>query len=88
MTVLGESLYPVVEANGSHHWASVINGCHTFIENDVCYEAHDGLVETRERGQMLFRIYVAGAPRIPSLTTLFEADPERFRVWADAWRLV
>lgn len=81
-----ESYYPIVEADGTHRWATVIDGCATFVENDVCYEAHDGLVETEARGQLIYRLYIHPQARTPRLGVIFAADPQRAEAWAQTWR--
>lgn len=81
-----ESYYPIVEANGTHRWASVIDGAECFEENGIRYEAHEGLVQFDLRRQLIYRLYIHPEARTPRLSVIFAADPQRAEAWAQTWR--
>lgn len=81
-----ESYYPIVEADGTHRWASVIDECAAFVENDILYEAHDGLVQFDACRQLIYRLYIHPQARTPRLGVIFSVDPQRAEAWAQTWR--
>lgn len=81
-----ESYYPIIEADDTHRWASMVDGTECFEENGIRYVAHDGLVETEARGWLTFRLYIHPRARFARLGPIFAADPERAELWAQTWR--
>lgn len=84
MSLVTEAVFPIVDANGSVRWESVIAAASAFEQDGVRYEVHEGLV-TDSREARLFRVYYAPDARSISLTALCAHNREAFDAWVSTW---